>query len=223
MTDSATAAATALVERARDQIAAKPTGNRFLDLLEEGKVPRERLRRFAGEQYRIISSDRRSFALLAARFPESPAGDLFLSLAQGEGQALRLLPAFAAALGWSAADLREYEPQPLAQAYPAYLAWQALNGTSSAVALAMLVNLDEWGRYCGRTAATLSTGYGLRQDATSFFRFFAGPPPEFGGQAAAVIAAGLAAGEDPADALRAARMLHAYETAFWESLADGLD
>jgi hypothetical protein len=221
MTDSASAAA-ALVERAHDQIAARPTANRFLELLEEGKVPRERLGRLAGEQYRIISSDRRSFALLATRFPESPAGDLFLSLAQGEGQALRLLPAFAAALGWGDQDLRAYEPQPFAQAYPAYLAWHAVNGTSSAVALAMLVNLDEWGAYCARTADALVTAYGLAAEAVGFFRFFAEPPPGFGDQATAVIAAGLAAGEDPVEALRAARMLHAYEAAFWESLADGL-
>jgi hypothetical protein len=32
----------------------------------------------------------------------------------------------------------------------------------------------------------------------------------------------LAAGEDPGEVLRAARMLHAYEIAFWEVLAQGL-
>jgi thiaminase len=58
---------------------------------------------------------------------------------------------FAAALGWSERDLRAYEPRPLAQAYPAYLAWSALFGTCSGVALAMLANLEEWGGYCGRS------------------------------------------------------------------------
>jgi hypothetical protein len=57
--------------------------------------------------------------LLAARFPEPSAGEMFLSLAQGELRALRLLADFAAALGWQERDLRAYEPQPLAQAYPA--------------------------------------------------------------------------------------------------------
>jgi hypothetical protein len=37
--------------------------------------------------------------LLAARFPELPAGEMFLSLAQGEQDALRLLYDFAVALG----------------------------------------------------------------------------------------------------------------------------
>jgi len=32
----------------------------------------------------------------------------------------------------------------MAQAYPAYLAWSALFGTCSGVALAMLANLEQW-------------------------------------------------------------------------------
>ena len=49
---------------------------------------RESLCAFVGERYTILRSDRRSFAQLAARFPEAPAGDLFIGLAQGEGEAL---------------------------------------------------------------------------------------------------------------------------------------
>jgi hypothetical protein len=207
-----------LVERARQEISAQTTGNRFLQLLEAGAVSRERLGRLAGEEYRIVGSDRRSFALLASRFPAPPAGDMFLSLAQGEGRALCLLLDFAAALGLDEKALTAYEPMPQAQAYPAYLAWNALNGTSSAVALAMLANLEEWGGYCGRAAAALRDRHGLPEEAVGFFQYFAQPPPGFDEQATAVIEAGLAAGEDPAEAMRAARMLHAYETAFWDSL-----
>jgi len=36
------------------------------------------------------------------------------------------------------------------------------------------------------------------------------------------VAAGLAAGEDPREAVRAALALHAYEIAFWDALAAGL-
>jgi hypothetical protein len=217
------AEAAELVRRARADITARSTANRFLDLLEAREVPRERLARLAGEEYRIVGSDRRSFALLAARFPDPPAGELFLSLAGGEARALCLLLDFAAALGWGEDELRTYEPHPQAQAYPAYLAWNAVQGTSSAVALAMLANLAEWGGYCGRAARALRTGYDLGEEAVGFFRFFAEPAPGFDEQATAVIATGLAAGEDPREALLAARTLHAYETAFWVSLADGLD
>ncbi|MFC6882420.1 MULTISPECIES: transcriptional regulator [Actinomadura] len=211
-----------LAGAARREIAAASAGNRFLDLLEAGQVPRERLAWLAGEEYRIVTSDRRSFALLAARYPEPPAGEMFLSLAQGELRALELLRDFAGALGESEKDLIRYEPMPEAQAYPAYLAQRAAFGTSSEVALAMLANLEEWGSYCGRTAEALRTRYGLSEEAVGFFRFFAESPPGFEDQALAVVVGGLAAGEDPQDAARAARMLHAYESAFWNALANGL-
>src|SRR5437867_2471703 len=103
--------------------------HRFLRALGEGRVSRELLAAFAGEQLAIITGDRRSFALLAARFPEPPAGELFLSLAEGEGRALELLRAFAAAVGIDEATLRAHEPTPGAQAYPAFVAWLALNGS----------------------------------------------------------------------------------------------
>ena len=211
-----------LVGRVREQVAAGANRNRFVDLLEAGDVPRDRLTWLAGEQFRIVGSDQRSFALLAARFPDPPAGELFLSLAQSELQALRLLADFAAELGWGEQELRAYEPRPLAQAYPAYLAWSALFGTCSGVALAMLANLEEWGGYCGRIAEALVTCYDLSERAAGFFRFFTTPPPGFTEQATSVVAAGLAAGEDPQEAVRAARALHAYEIAFWDALADGL-
>jgi thiaminase len=204
------------------EISASTTGNRFLDLLEAGTVPRERLVWLAGEEYHIVRSDRRTFALLAARFPEAPAGAMFLSLAQGESQALALLMDFAAALDWEEKDFKAYEPRPMAQAYPAYLGWCGAFGTCSGVALAMLANLDEWGAYCARAANALQTRYDLSEQAVAFFRFFAAEPPGFKDQAQAVISAGLAAGEDPDEALRAARTLHAYEIAFWDTLASDL-
>ena len=211
-----------LIGRVREEVSARTSRNRFVDLLEAGRVPRERLTWLAGEQFRIVGSDQRSFALLAARFPEPPAGEMFLSLAQGELHALRLLSDFAAALGWDKQDLRAYEPRPLAQTYPAYLAWSALFGTCSGVALAILANLQEWGGYCGRVAEALLTRYDLAEQAVGFFRFFATPAPGFTGQARSAVAAGLAAGENPQEAVRAALALHAYEIAFWDALAEGL-
>ena len=95
-----------LIGRVRKEVSARTSRNRFVDLLEAARVPQERLTWLAGEQFRIVGSDQRSFALLAARFPQPPASEMFLSLAQGELGALRLLSDFAAALGWDEQDLR---------------------------------------------------------------------------------------------------------------------
>ena len=179
--------------------------------------PQESLRAFAGEQYSILRGDRRSFAHLAGRFPEPPAGDLFLSLAQGEGQALERLRTLAASLGVDEGWLEAYEPQPGCQAYTAFVAWLALGGSRADLALAFLANLDAWGRNCGRLAELL----GGRCEV-SFFEFFAEPAPGFEEQALAVADQGLQAGDSPARARRAARLLQAYELQFWDTLADAL-
>jgi thiaminase len=150
--------ATRLLEQTRDELAEVDgaiRSHRFLDLLGAGGVPGERLAALAGEQRSIVSSDRRSFAHLAARFPEPPAGDFFLSMAEGEGEALRRLEAFAAFAGLDAAELAAHEPDPDAQAYPAFVAWLALNGSRSDVVLAFLANLAAWGENCGRVKCLL--------------------------------------------------------------------
>lgn len=196
--------------------------HRFLDSLAAGAVTRERLRAIAGEQQRIIASDRRSFAQLAARFPAPPAGDWFLSMALGEGEALGLLDGYAA---WLATDedwLREYAPDPRAQSYPAFVAWLALNGSAGAVTLAFLANLAAWGENCGRVAAALRDAYNAGDDAVAFFEFFAAAPPGFRENTLAVVQAALDAGDDPREMRDAARLLQDYELQFWNGLADEL-
>ena len=98
-----------------------------------------------GEQYTILRSDRRSFAQLAARFPEAPAGDLFIALAQGEGEALAHLLALAESLDLHEPSLVAYKPQPGCQAYSAFVAWLALDGSRADLAVALLANLAAWG------------------------------------------------------------------------------
>jgi thiaminase len=192
----------------------------FVGSLAAGAVPEERLRAIAGEQRRIIASDRRSFAQLAARFPSPPAGGWFLSMAQGEGEALALLDGYAAWLSIDEDWFANYEPDPRAQAYPAFVAWLALNGSVGAVTLAFLANLAAWGENCGRVAAALRHAYDAGDDAVAFFEFFAAPPPGFRDDTLAVVQAGLDADEDSSEMRCAARLLQAYELLFWDVLAD---
>jgi thiaminase len=196
--------------------------HQFLAALDDGRVPRERLAVFAGEQNAIIASDRRSFALLASRFPEPPAGDLFLSLAEGEGLALQLLRAFAAAVGLGEAELGAYEPAPRPQAYGAFVAWLALNGSRTDTSLALLVNFATWRANCARVAEALRSRYGLDDEAVAFFSFFAQPPPDAEQRLLAVLDDGLAGGESAWRARGAARLLQAYELLFWDALAEGI-
>ncbi|MFI6932798.1 transcriptional regulator [Streptomyces sp. NPDC050287] len=214
---------TDVLDAAQGHIAKDAEPNRFLDVLEQGRMPRERLRWLAGELHHLVGSDRRSFALLASRFPDPPAGSLYLAMAEGEGEALGLLGDFAAALGMAEPDLRAYEPRPLAQAYPAYLVRSALYGSVSDVALALLANVQESGDTYARVADALVAHYGFEERAVGHFRYFADTPQPLLDQATAALADGLSRGDDPGAAVRCARTVHGLENAFWNCLARGLD
>lgn len=170
-------AAELMAQTRRDlaEVAEAIRSHRFLDRLRAGDVPRERLQALAAEEYAIVSSDRRSFAQLAARFPSGAAGSFFLGLAEGEGLALGQLRGLATWLNLTDDDLRAHEPHPGAQAYPALVAWLALNGSRADVALAFVANLAAWGENCGAVAAALREAYGAGDDAVGFFDFFAAP------------------------------------------------
>src|SRR2546426_11080460 len=103
-------------------------GHPYLADLEAGRIRKEELRRFAGEQYHIIRSDLRSVALLVHRFGSTPSGPFFQARLGGETTALEALLAFAGAVGMDTRLLDAYEPAPGALAYSAFMAWMALYG-----------------------------------------------------------------------------------------------
>lgn len=212
----------AQTQRDLAEIAEAIRSHRFLGHLRAKTVPEERLRALASEQYAIVASDRRSFALLATRFPLGLAGDFFFGMAEGEGLALDKLRDLAGWLSLTEDDLLAYEPLPGAQAYPSFVAWLALNGSRADVVLAFLANLTAWGENCGQVAAALRESYGAGDDAVAFFDFFANPPEDFVPRALAVLDEALADGDSPVNAHRATRLLQAYELSFWDALAEGL-
>ena len=190
----------------------------YLQALEEGKIGRENLRLFAGEQYAIIGSDLRSAAHLVNRFGGLPSRDFFLGILQGEKAAWNALLAFATGLGLTEADLKGHEPLAGAHAYTCYMAWLALYASDAEVAAAYLVNFPAWGQNCGRLSHILKTRFGLNENEVAFFDLFAAPPATFEGNALSVIQQGLDRGTEPRLIQRAARLLQAYELMYWDTL-----
>jgi hypothetical protein len=190
----------------------------YIAELEGGRIRREELRLFAGEQYHIVRSDLRSVALLLHRFGATSSGPFFRAVLGGEAAALEALTGFARAVGMDGALLQAYEPTPGAQAYGAFVAWLALYGSDAEVAAGFLVNFSAWGANCGRMSQALRTVYALAANDTAFFDLFVNPPAEFETGALAVVDAGLARGADPRLIKRAARLLQGYEKLYWDTL-----
>ena len=192
----------------------------YVQAIEEGRIPRDRLRLFAGEQYHIITSDLRSVSLLFTRYGGSPSQEFFWGTLQGERAARDALLDFAGALHLGREDLEAYEPLPGAHAYTAYMAWLALFGSAAEVAAAFAVNFSAWGANCARLSAALKTRYGLQPPHVAFFDLFASPPPDLEEGALRVVEEGLSQGVKARRIKRAARLLQGYELMFWDTLEE---
>jgi len=190
----------------------------YVEALEEGKIRRENLRLFAGEQYTIIGSDLRSAAHLVNRFGASSNRDFFLGILQGEKAAWDALLVFASGLGLTEASLHAHEPLAGAHAYTSYMAWLALYASDAEIAAAYLINFPAWGENCGRLSRILKERFGLDEKEVAFFDLFASPPATFEANALRVIQQGLDRGTEPRLIQRAARLLQAYELMYWDTL-----
>jgi hypothetical protein len=209
-----------LLAAIRTELAPAHESNRFVPLVVAGRAPVRSLGALAAEQHRVIPSDRRSFLFLAARAADTVAGEFFATLAAGESAALATLGDLADAAGMDAAAVAAYQVRPEAQAYPAYVAWLALNADPVDVILAAVANFAAWGSYCAATSAALRTSYGFADRACAFFDFFAAPSDELETLAIAAVAQALEAGARPTAAREYGRLMQGYELMFWNSLAD---
>lgn len=190
----------------------------YVAAVEAGRLSREHLRVFAGQQHRIISSDLRSVALLVHRYGGTASGAFFAEGLKTETAALAALSAFAGALGMDHAALAAVEPLAEAQAYTHFVAWLALYGSDAEFAAAFLVNLPAWGKNCGRLAKALRARYGLADADVAFFDLFAADAPGFAEAAQAVIQGGLDRGVPPRAVREAAHLLQRYELLYWDAL-----
>ncbi|MZF89024.1 transcriptional regulator [Streptomyces sp. SID5643] len=200
-------------------LAPDPDTNPLVPRIAAGTAPRTALAALALEQTWVIPADRRAFEHLAVRSAAAdPAAAAFFStLAQGEALAGERLLAFARACS---AQEASYEPLPGCQAYPAYVAWLALNAAPADVVLALTANFSAWGGYCATIATALREHYGFTDEACAFFDFFAEPSPDLDRLSAAAVEAALDAGRlDEERAHTYGRLLQTYEAMFWDALS----
>ncbi|AXE84259.1 transcriptional regulator [Streptomyces sp. Go-475] len=199
-------------------LAPDPHANPLVPKIAAGTAPRATLAALALEQTWVIPADRRAFEHLAARAqatdPEAAA--FFTTLAEGEALAGERLAAFVQACG---AQEASYEPLPGCQAYPAYVAWLALNAAPADVVLALTANFSAWGGYCATIATALREHYGFTDEACGFFDFFAEPSPELDEMATVAVQTALDARRlDGKRAHAYGRLLQNYEASFWSTL-----
>jgi hypothetical protein len=215
-----TAAAVELLHRIRTELTVAEGRNRFLPAIVDGRAPIQVIGTLAAEEMHVAPSARRTFLLLAARSTEPAAAEYFMQLAHGETAAQATLPALAAAAGLDEVRAATYAPRAGCQAYPAYLAWLALNAEPVEVVLATSAISTASATCQAALGAALRKWYSFDDDACAFVDLRANPAAELTGQATTAVQAALDAGRPLATARRYGRLLLSYHLMFWNTLAD---
>jgi pyrroloquinoline quinone (PQQ) biosynthesis protein C len=198
----------------------------FLKKVEDKVYSKEQMSLMPKEEYYIVASDLLSSRHLLGRFGDAPSGPFFKSLVENEEFAQRNIVMLAEALGCSRAQLDEYEPDPLCQAYPSYFARLALHGSEAEVLVAFASNFSVWWSACKRVATALELRYGVPKEATAFLNpFNEVPPPDapFDELTVDALTRGLAGGVQERDIIRVARIIQQYELLFWDALERSAD
>jgi thiaminase len=205
------------IERSSSSIINRILNHPYISDMESGKIPKEKLRLFACEQYYIISNDRRSFAIMASRASDNTSADLFQDYIKVEDKALANLELLLTELNIGKKELDFYEPIAGCQAYTNYLSKLALQGSESSIVVAMLVDLPIWGKNCGRIGDSLIRNYKFTEESCIFFYNFATPlSQDYLKKSNKIIKSNL---QQNYQELRiAARLILDYELLFWDTI-----
>ena len=197
----------------------QPVGNALLSLFARGDLTREHLRRLIGTDARCRRTELVAFATLAARFPHRPAADLYLTMARLVYDAGPGLAACAHAMGLGSDPDDACPPHPAQRtthSFNGVLSWLAIQGSQAATALAIHSDLVV---YLGGCAELVSRLRSSDLDVPEEFltHYGAEAPEDLCRSALDVVQDGLDRGDDPDEAILAARLLEESLGDFWRS------
>jgi len=193
-------------------------GHAFIGEAKEGRLSREKLRRFVKEQYHIITGDFRNLALYTAFAPEMWIQDFFLAILNAERKAYDNLVILGKALGVGLEEMARSEPMPGALAFTNYFTRLATHGSIGQVASALVLDLDVWGANCHALSEALRGRYSLRREDTAFLDAFHPVPEDFRERAAKVIEYYLVKQGEEGKMRESARLALEYELMFWDTV-----
>jgi thiaminase len=189
----------------------------YISALDNNKITKQKLEVFVCEQYRIISNDKRNFALMISKASDETATKLFTTCLNTEFDALENLTLMAEELGIDKTIIHYYEPLPGCQSYTNYLTKLAVYGLDAEILAALLVDFPVWGSNCSKMSSALKKNYGFTVNSCLFLDNFASPlQEEFVNDSSKLIDSALPKYEK--EIYTAARLILDYELSFWDTI-----
>ena len=189
----------------------------YISALDNNKITKQKLEVFVCEQYRIISNDKRNFALMISKASDETVTKLFTTCLSTEFDALENLTLMAEEVGIDKTKIHYYEPLPGCQSYTNYLTKLAVYGLDAEILAALLVDFPVWGSNCSKMSSALKKNYGLTVNSCLFLDNFASTlQEEFVNESSKLIDSALPKHEK--EIYTAARLILDYELSFWDTI-----
>ncbi|OKH98986.1 hypothetical protein A6A06_25635 [Streptomyces sp. CB02923] len=207
-----------LVEELAARRAKEPVGNALLDAAADGRLPGDAFHRLVGTEAQAHTAELAAYGTALARFPRSPAADLFIRLARLVYDAQPKLQECARALGLTDVHGRRWPPERTAYAFNGTLSWLAAQGSQAAFALAVHTDMQVYFPGCAELVRRVrATDIDVPQAFLTYYEDEA--PEELTRLALDVVQDGLDRGDDPQDAVFCARLLEESIGDFWRAAA----
>lgn len=217
-----TPTASTLIEQIRrdlDPLMKKIMSHRYLDALEQKKVPEDALKILASQQYRIVTNGIRNIALIVSRYGDLPSRTILNDFLQAEFAVREAVQKFAKAVGLTEEELERAPVLAEALMFSYFETFICLYGCDADLIMAFFFDAQVWISNARRVSRALQTHYGLSQEAVTFFDMYA----NYQASEEAVlppVQAALDRGVPAFQIQEATRLLLEYELKFWDAMAE---
>ncbi|WOP07035.1 hypothetical protein R2B67_00115 [Streptomyces cyaneofuscatus] len=195
-----------------------PIGNALLESAARGDLRMDALQRLVGTEAQAHRAELAAYGTMLARYPEHPAADLFIQLAQLVYAAQPKLRECAKALGMSDAHSSRWPAERATYSFNGTLSWLAVQGSQAACALASYTDMKVYFSGCTQFAQRVRTdGIDVPPEFLAYYDDEGSE--ELRQLALDVVQNGLDRGDDEADAVFCARLLEESIGEFWQSAA----
>ena len=137
--------------------------------IEDGTLPRARLRLFALQDWWLVREAYRLDALAVAAFDDLEVQDLLLAKLLPKVGGYKLLLRFGEAFGLSRRDFDEVEPLAGCMALTNFFYWMLAYGSPGEKIAAVSASEDIFVQICARVGPALLRNYGLSREQVAFF------------------------------------------------------
>ncbi len=137
--------------------------------IEDGSLPRERLRLFALQDWWLVREAYRLDALAVAAVSDLDVQELLLAKLLPKVGGYKLLLRFGAAFGLSRADFDSVEPLAGCMALTNFFYWMLAYGSPGEKLASVSASEDIFIQICARVGPALQQNYGLSAEQVAFF------------------------------------------------------